>query len=128
MNTLVSRLNPTAPSLPARVNYVPLVVSLALLAVGANYLNHEVGWRQSSLWLVGSLLGVTLYQLLTGQLPFQAESMATLMFKIANEAHAPATSLRPDLPNCVNTLMDRALQKNPDMRYQRGADFAHDVR
>ncbi len=61
MNTLVSRLNPTAPSLPARVNYVPLVVSLALLAVGANYLNHEVGWRQSSLWLVGSLLGVTLY-------------------------------------------------------------------
>ena len=73
-------------------------------------------------------LGVTLYQLLTGQLPFRAESMATLMFKIANEAHAPATTLRPDLPDCVNTLMDRALQKNPDMRYQRGADFAHDVR
>ncbi|MEO6984230.1 MAG: YeeE/YedE family protein [Paralcaligenes sp.] len=61
MNTLVSRLTPTAPSFPARVNYLPLIVSLALLAIGANYLNHEVGWRQSSLWLVGALLGVTLY-------------------------------------------------------------------
>ena len=73
-------------------------------------------------------LGVTLYQLLTGQLPFRAESMATLMFKIANEAHAPVTSLRPDLPGCVNTILDKALQKNPEMRYQHGADFAHDLR
>ncbi len=73
-------------------------------------------------------LGVTLYQLLAGQLPFQAESMATLMFKIANDMHAPVTTLRPDLPGCINTLMDRVLQKNPDMRYPRGADFAHDLR
>lgn len=73
-------------------------------------------------------LGVTLYQMLTGQLPFRAESMATLMFKIANETHAPVTSVRPDLPVCVNTIMDKALQKNPELRYQHGADFARDLR
>lgn len=73
-------------------------------------------------------LGVTLYQLLTGKLPFQADSMATLMFKIANEAHASATSVRPDLPVCVDTIIDRALAKNPDDRFQRGAEFAAAVR
>ena len=61
MNTLVSTLNTAAPALPSRVNYKPLIVSLILLAIGANYLNQEVGWRQSALWIVGALLGVTLY-------------------------------------------------------------------
>ncbi len=73
-------------------------------------------------------LGVTLYQLLSGSLPFQAESMATLMFKIANEAHAPASVLRPDLPAAVSAAIDRALQKDAEQRYQRGSDFARDLR
>lgn len=79
---------------------------------------------RSDLWS----LGVTLYQLLAGQLPFQADSMATLMFKIANEPHAPVAQLRPELPACVDAIIDRALQKDPDKRYQRGAQFAADVR
>jgi serine/threonine-protein kinase len=73
-------------------------------------------------------LGVTMYQLLTGQLPFQADSMATLMFKIANEAHAPVTTVRAELPDSVNAVVEKALQKDPEQRYQRGAEFAKDVR
>ena len=73
-------------------------------------------------------LGVTMYQLLAGQLPFQADSMATLMFKIANEPHAEVTVIRAELPAGVNQILDKALQKDPDQRYQRGADFAKDVR
>jgi serine/threonine-protein kinase len=73
-------------------------------------------------------LGVTMYQLLAGQLPFQADSMATLMFKIANEAHAPVTLLRGELPDDVNKIIEKALQKDPEQRYQRGAEFAKDVR
>ncbi|MDE2234691.1 MAG: CHASE2 domain-containing protein [Gammaproteobacteria bacterium] len=73
-------------------------------------------------------LGVTIYQLLTGKLPFQAESMATLMYKIANERHAPVTSLRPELPVCINAVIDKALQKNPELRYQQGVDFARELR
>jgi serine/threonine-protein kinase len=73
-------------------------------------------------------LGVTLYQLLTGSLPFHGESMATLMFKIANEPHAVANVVRPDLPQSINAIIDRALKKNPDERYQRGSDMARDIR
>src|SRR3546814_15418637 len=73
-------------------------------------------------------LGVTLYQLLTGALPFQAESMATLMFKIANEPHAPLLTLRPDLPAPVDLIIARVLQKNTDLCYAAGADMAIQLR
>ncbi|MGH8431248.1 MAG: serine/threonine-protein kinase, partial [Solimonas sp.] len=73
-------------------------------------------------------LGVTLYQMLTGSLPFQADSMATLMFKIANEHHAPASGVRPDLPAKVNVVIDRALHKDTEQRYQRGSELARDLR
>ncbi|HWP94413.1 MAG TPA: serine/threonine-protein kinase [Gammaproteobacteria bacterium] len=73
-------------------------------------------------------LGVTFYQLLTAQLPFQADSMATLMFKIANDPHAPVTILRPDLPPCIDAIIDKALAKDIEQRYQRGADMARDIR
>ncbi|HEY3643752.1 MAG TPA: serine/threonine-protein kinase, partial [Gammaproteobacteria bacterium] len=73
-------------------------------------------------------LGVTMYQLLAGQLPFQADSMATLMFKIANETHAPVTLFRGELPASIDTVIEKAMQKDPEQRYQRGAEFAKDVR
>ena len=73
-------------------------------------------------------LGVTLYQMLTGSLPFQADSMATLMFKIANETHASPLLVRPDLPPGMVEIIDRALAKNYEQRYQRGSDFAAELR
>ncbi|HWY25510.1 MAG TPA: serine/threonine-protein kinase, partial [Nevskia sp.] len=73
-------------------------------------------------------LGVTLYQLLTGALPFQADSMATLMFKIANEPQAPVLTLRPDLPPELENIIGRALQKQLEARYAAGREFARDLR
>ncbi len=73
-------------------------------------------------------LGVTLYQLLTGSLPFQAESMATLMFKIANEAHGSPLIVRPDLPPEMAAIIDKALAKNYEQRYARGNEFARELR
>ncbi|MFI4978746.1 MAG: CHASE2 domain-containing serine/threonine-protein kinase [Nevskiales bacterium] len=73
-------------------------------------------------------LGVTLYQLLTGALPFQADSMATLMFKIANEPQAPVLTLRPDLPPELEDIISHALQKQLEARYAAGRDFARDLR
>ena len=73
-------------------------------------------------------LGITLYQMLTGQLPFRADSMASLMYKIANEEHAPVTLLRPDLPECVDAIINRALEKDIEKRYQRGTEMAADIR
>jgi serine/threonine-protein kinase len=73
-------------------------------------------------------LGVTFYQLLCGSLPFQADSMATLMFKIANEPHAPVLALRPDLPPEIETIITRVLQKQLEARYPSGREFARDLR
>jgi eukaryotic-like serine/threonine-protein kinase len=69
-------------------------------------------------------LGVSLFQLLTGQLPFTADSMTGLMQQIAEAPHAPLRAFRPDLPACVESIIDRALAKNPDARYDSGAQMA----
>jgi len=69
-------------------------------------------------------LGVSLFQLLTGQLPFTADSMTGLMQQIAEAPHPPVRALRPDLPACVESVIDRALAKNPDDRYDSGAQMA----
>jgi CHASE2 domain-containing sensor protein/predicted Ser/Thr protein kinase len=73
-------------------------------------------------------LGVSLYQLLTGQLPFRADSMTRLMQKIATEIHTPIRSVRPDLPEAVEAVISRALAKNPEDRYRSGAEFAAALR
>ncbi len=69
-------------------------------------------------------LGVSLFQLLTGQLPFTADSMTGLMQQIAEAQHPPLRAFRPDLPACVESIIDRALVKNPDARYETGAQMA----
>ena len=69
-------------------------------------------------------LGVTLFQLLTGVLPFRGESMTELMYKIANE-EAPSVLLsRSDLPPQLAAVVASALNKSPEMRYQNGDQFA----
>ena len=73
-------------------------------------------------------LGVTLYQMACGKLPFEGDSMAQLMFKIANEAHPDIRSIRPDLPDSLVAIIDKALTKDADARYQTGAEFAKDLR
>lgn len=73
-------------------------------------------------------LGVTLYQMLSGKLPFQGDSMAQLMFKIANEPHADIRTLNPALPACVAAVTNKALAKDPDQRYQSGEQMAKAIR
>jgi eukaryotic-like serine/threonine-protein kinase len=73
-------------------------------------------------------LGVSLYQLLTGQLPFRAESMPRLMQKIATEPHTRIRLVRPELPEAIDALVDRALAKSADDRYPGCAQFAADLR
>ena len=69
-------------------------------------------------------LGVTLYQLLTGQLPFQSDSMTGLMYKIANAEHAPLCSIRPELPACLEEIVSKTLAKEPDQRFESGSAMA----
>lgn len=73
-------------------------------------------------------LGVMLFQLLTGVLPFRGESMTELMYKIANEEAPSILLVRPDLPPQLAEVVRCALLKNPDMRYQDGEKFAQELR
>ncbi|MCX8017304.1 MAG: serine/threonine-protein kinase [Rhodocyclaceae bacterium] len=73
-------------------------------------------------------LGVTLYQLCSGRLPFVGESLAQLMFRITGEAHPDIRGIVPGIPKCVAAIIDRALEKAPEQRYQRGAEMADALR
>jgi len=73
-------------------------------------------------------LGVSFYQLTCGQLPFRADSMTALMYKIANEAHTPLAAIRPDLSPAVDRIVNRALAKRPEDRFQTGAEMAQALR
>jgi serine/threonine-protein kinase len=68
-------------------------------------------------------LGVMLFEMLTGQQPFVGDSLATLMYQIATGEHPDLNAVRPDLPPCLKPIIDRALHKNPDARYQTGGDL-----
>ncbi len=73
-------------------------------------------------------LGVTLYQLLTGKLPFQSESMIGLMQSIIALPHVPPSKARDDLSPALDQILDRALQKRPEDRYEDGAQMAAALR
>ena len=73
-------------------------------------------------------LGVTLYQMSCGQLPFTGESMAQLMFKITNEAAPDIRAINPQLPEKLVAVIAKLLVKDRAQRYQRGAVLATDLR
>jgi serine/threonine-protein kinase len=73
-------------------------------------------------------LGVTLYQMSCGHLPFQGDSMAQLMFKIANEPHVDILTYVPTLPQCLVDLINKALAKQPEDRFSTGDEFAQAIR
>lgn len=72
-------------------------------------------------------LGVTLYSLLTGELPFVADSMAALMYKIANEPHTDIRQINPELSEDLAIVVNKMLEKNADKRYQTGKQVVDDL-
>jgi len=73
-------------------------------------------------------LGVTLYQMLAGRLPFEGESMTQLMFAIANTPHPPIREYNPALPAWVDAIIEKSLAKDLEQRYQTGAELAAAIR
>ncbi len=63
-------------------------------------------------------LGVVLYEMLTGRKPFRGEDMTSLMYQIAREAHPAPRSINPKIPPVLEKIMDKALAKDVEQRYQ----------
>ncbi len=72
-------------------------------------------------------LGVMLFQMVTGKLPFSDASMTSLMYKIANQQHPEPASINPNIPRCVTIIINRAMAKDVTKRYKRGKEMANDI-
>jgi serine/threonine-protein kinase len=69
-------------------------------------------------------LGVTLYELLTGEVPFKASNISVLMTKITTEEAAPVANRRAGIPPSVDAVLAKALAKRPEDRFSCGAEMA----
>ena len=72
-------------------------------------------------------LGVVMYQLLSGRLPYQATSNYGMVYQICHGDAPPPSTFRLDVPPGLDAIVARAMQKNLATRYQSWGDFAHDL-
>ena len=72
-------------------------------------------------------LGVVMYKLLTGRLPFNASNQLSLTYEILNVLPPPPSQLRPELPELLDEICLKAMQKNPADRYATWIEFGKDL-
>ncbi|MDN3639276.1 serine/threonine-protein kinase [Simiduia curdlanivorans] len=73
-------------------------------------------------------LGVTMYQLLTGKLPFDGDSLANLTYQILQGKHASVRTHRAELPPSATRITNKALQKDPEDRFANAREMAEAIR
>jgi serine/threonine protein kinase len=72
-------------------------------------------------------LGVVMYQLLSGRLPFQAANNFAMVYQICNVEPPPPSSYRRDIPPSLDAVVARAMHKDLDARYANWEEFSHDL-
>jgi serine/threonine protein kinase/Tfp pilus assembly protein PilF len=72
--------------------------------------------------------GVVLYEMTTGVMPFRGETSGVLSESILNRAPTPAVRLNPELPAKLEAIIDKSLEKDPEVRYQSAAELRADLR
>jgi len=72
-------------------------------------------------------LGVTMFRLLTGRLPFEAGSSAALTYAILNTPAPKPSQYRPDLPPLLDQIVLKAIEKEPAKRYRSWLEFGKDI-
>ncbi|HYZ70626.1 MAG TPA: PASTA domain-containing protein [Thermoleophilaceae bacterium] len=73
-------------------------------------------------------IGIVLYEMVAGRVPFEADSAVSIALKHLTEAPAPLAELRPDVHPALEAVILRALVKDPAARYESAADLAADLR
>jgi serine/threonine-protein kinase len=73
-------------------------------------------------------LGVVLYEIFSGQLPFKGEREQSVVYSLLNENPKPVTDLRSELPAALGQVVSKALEKKPEDRYQHVEELLDDLR
>jgi len=72
-------------------------------------------------------LGVVMYQMLTGRLPFQGSNKFSMIYQITQHDPAPPSSIRREVPESLDRIVRRAMQKDAALRYHSGDEFAEEL-
>lgn len=107
----------------------PSITHTAAILGTTAYMSPEqaqglAGDRRSDLWSLGAVL----YEMVTGRVPFPADRDAAVLHAILHQEHEPITALRAGVPLDLDRLVDKALAKRPDERYQHVDDLLIDLR
>jgi serine/threonine protein kinase len=73
-------------------------------------------------------IGVMLYEMITGQLPFKGDYEQAILYSIMNDEPEPVTALRTGVPMELERIVNKCLSKNPEVRYQHADDLSADLK
>ena len=111
--------HPSAVRISVSIVGDPGYLSPELLHLGYHFVDHR-----TDIWT----LGVTLYEALTGKLPFEATNFAELVRKIASEKPEPISSVQKDIPAMLEHVIAKMLEKNPQKRYPDMETLINDLK